>query len=392
MKQFKIEEVKAKDVMSSKIVVTAPDETLSDVLGKMKSNDVSELPVCRGAKTVGLVSYDTLIKRRSLPLTTKVSNIMTLPPSISEDQPITEVAEQLLMSGYRALPVLNEKGVLTGIVSRHDLMSTIPKIKNLAGIKVNEIMTKDPYCINEEDTVESAKVILMKYDVKSMPVIDPKGRLSGVLGIKDVAGLVKLGSAKAKGKRDGNPQSTGAIVNVRVRDAMQAPAVQISPESTIVTAIDTMAKNKISTLVVTDGPTIKGVLTQYDLVELIASFREEHGVYVQITGLEEADSACYDLMYDQILKSMKRVNRLVNPKVFNIHAATHFESGSTPKYTLRGRLTTDHEMFYAKTFDWDLLRALDILLESLERMVKKEKEILQGERRVGSKRSGRSQD
>src|SRR5512137_2046906 len=124
MKQFKIEEVKARDIMSSKLVVTDPDETLSEVLGKMKSHDVSELPVCRGQKTVGIVSYDTLIKRRSLPLTTKVSNLMTLPPSISEDQPITEVAEALLTSGYRALPVMDRKGALTGIISRHDLMAT----------------------------------------------------------------------------------------------------------------------------------------------------------------------------------------------------------------------------------------------------------------------------
>jgi CBS domain-containing protein/ribosome-associated translation inhibitor RaiA len=392
MKQFRIDEVRARDVMSSKIVVTSPEETLSDVLGKMKSRDVSEIPVCEGQKIVGMVSYETLIKRRSLPLTTKVSNLMTLPPSISEDQLITEVAEALLTSGYRALPVVDEKGRLSGIVSRHDLMATIPMIRNLRGIKVEEIMTKDPFCLNEDDPVENAKVTLRKYDVKSMPVVDSRGRLSGVVGIKDVAGLVRLSSAKSKGKRDRNPRGDGSIVNVRVRDAMQSPAVQISPGSTIVTAIDLMAKNEISTVVVTDGPSIKGVVTQYDLVELIASFREERGVFVQITGLEECDSGCYDMMYEQILKTMKRVNRLVNPKVFNIHAATHFESGSTPKYTLRGRLTTDHEMFYAKAFDWDLMRALDLLLDSLEKLVKKEKERLQDERRIVNRRPGRISD
>jgi len=374
MKQFKIEEVKARDIMSSKLVITEPDETLSEVLGKMKAHDISELPVCRGQKTVGIVSYDTLIKRRSLPLSTKVSNLMTLPPSILEDQPITEVAEALLTSGYRALPVMNAKGALTGIVSRHDLMATIPKIKKLSGISVGEIMTKEPFCLSENDPVEQAKVTMTKYDVKSMPVVDSKGRLTGVVGIKDVAGLSMLGSAKTKGKRSGLPRGDGAIVNVRVKDAMQSPAVEITPDKMITVAIDTMAKNKISTIVVVQNGTIKGVITQYDIVELLASFREEKGVYVQITGLEEADASCYDLMYDQILKTMTRVNRLVNPKVFNIHATTHHDTGGEMKYSMHGRLTTDHEMYYAKANDWDALRALDELLAVIEKMVKKDKE------------------
>jgi CBS domain-containing protein len=386
MKQFKIEEVRARDIMSSKLVVTEPEETLSEVIGKMKSNDVSELPVCRGQKTVGIVSYDTLIKRRSLPLSTKVSNLMTLPPSISEDQPITEVAEALLTSGYRALPVMDRKGALTGIISRHDLMSTIPKIKKLSEIKVQEIMTKDPFCLMENDPVEQAKVTMTKYDVKSMPVVDAKGRLSGVIGIKDVAGLTMLGSAKTKGKKSRLPRGDGAIVNVRVRDAMQSPAIEITPERTIPEAIDVMAKNKISTIVVVQNGTVKGVITQYDLVELLASFREEKGVYVQITGLEEADTSCYDMMYDQILKTMTRINKLATPKVFNIHATTHHDTGGEMKYSMHGRLTTDHEMYYAKANDWDALRALDELLNVLEKMVKRDKERKVEERKQVGKR------
>ncbi len=385
MKQFKIDEVKARDIMSSKLVVTEPEETLSEVIGKMKSHDVSELPVCRGQKMVGIVSYDTLIKRRSLPLSTKVSNLMTLPPSISEDQPITEVAEALLTSGYRALPVIDRKGALTGIISRHDLMSTIPKIKTLSAIKVSEIMTKDPFCLSENDPVEKAKVTMTKYDVKSMPVTDAKGRLTGVIGIKDVAGLA-VGSARIKEKRSRMPRGDGAIVSVMVKDAMQSPAIEIGQDSEITVAIATMAKNKISTIVVVQNGTIKGVITQYDLVELLASFREEKGVYVQITGLEESDTSCYDLMYEQILKTMTRVNKLVNPKVFNIHATTHHDTGGEVKYSMRGRLTTDHEMYYAKANDWDALRALDELLNVLEKLVKKDKERKLDERKLGGKR------
>jgi ribosome-associated translation inhibitor RaiA len=146
-----------------------------------------------------------------------------------------------------------------------------------------------------------------------------------------------------------------------------------------------MNDNKISTVIVVEGGRMTGVMTQYDLVELLASFREEKGVYVQITGLEEADTSCYDIMYDQILKTMTRINKLVTPKVFNIHATTHHDTGGERKYSMRGRLTTDHEMYYAKANDWDALRALDELLTVLEKMVKKDKDRKMDERKQGGK-------
>jgi CBS domain-containing protein len=342
--------------------------------------------VCKGQRTVGIVSYDTLIKRRSLPLTTKVSNLMTLPPSIIEDQPITEVAEALLSSGHRILPVTDVKGALTGLVSRRDLMNKIPSLKVLSDIKVKEIMTKDPHNLEEVDSVDHAKIMLGQYDVKAMPVVDSKGRLSGVVGVKDVAGLVMLGSQRGREKRKGMPRGGGATVDVLVRDVMHSPAVTIVPDATIVEAIRSMNGSNISTLVVMDGAKLAGVVTQYDLVELLASFREEKGVYVQISGLEEADTSCYDMMYDLILKSMKRVNRLVTPKVFNIHATTHHDTGGEMKYSMRGRLTTDHEMYYAQANDWDAMRTLDELLRVLEKMVKRDKERKVEERKASARR------
>ncbi len=80
MAYLSIENMKAEDVMSKHHVTASEDENLSDVLAKLKKYDVSELPVIRKNRLVGLVSYDTLIKRRNLPLTTKVEHIMSTPP------------------------------------------------------------------------------------------------------------------------------------------------------------------------------------------------------------------------------------------------------------------------------------------------------------------------
>ena len=66
MKEFRIEELRAKDIMEKNPITTTPEENLSTILGKMKGNDIHELPVLKKKKVVGLISFDTLIKRRNL--------------------------------------------------------------------------------------------------------------------------------------------------------------------------------------------------------------------------------------------------------------------------------------------------------------------------------------
>ena len=72
MKEYNIHETKAKNIMSKKLVTIECHEEISVALGKMREHDVHELPVTDDGKIIGLVSYDTFLKRRNIPLTTKV--------------------------------------------------------------------------------------------------------------------------------------------------------------------------------------------------------------------------------------------------------------------------------------------------------------------------------
>ncbi|MBI5001077.1 MAG: CBS domain-containing protein [Euryarchaeota archaeon] len=383
MKDMKLEDLTAKDIMSATPIITTSEETLSDVLGKMTEHDVNELPVVEKGKMVGMVSYDSLIKRRSLPLTTKVAHMMTLPPSIEEEQSLTEVAEALLSTGFRAIPVTGRNGALRGIISRSDLVRSVSKIRKLYEITVKEIMSKSPATVTEEHNIEQAKALMSRLDVKALPVLDSGGNLIGVVGMKDIA-TIGLNVSRRRKRGDVSSQKDRIGERYTIGTLMQSPPITISPNDLVGSAVETMLKNDISTLIVTEAENnLVGILTQYDIVELIASFREEKGVYVHITGMEEADSGLYETMYDQILKTMQRLNKLVTPKVFTIHVIAHNEQGSTPKYTLRGRLITEHEMFYSRAFEWDILRSLEMMLDQLERMVKRDKERHLAERKSG---------
>jgi hypothetical protein len=137
-----------------------------------------------------------------------------------------------------------------------------------------------------------------------------------------------------------------------------------------------MNKNDISTVIVTERNAPVGIITQYDLIELIASFKSEEQVFVQISGLHEAEPEAYDMMYDLIQKSVKRMAKLVTPKIFTIHVTRH-DAGSEQtagNITIRGRLTTEHELYHFAANDWELALALSSMLSQMERSIRKDKD------------------
>jgi len=154
---------------------------------------------------------------------------------------------------------------------------------------------------------------------------------------------------------------------------MNKPPVKILPNESIKKAAEKMNEYQISTLVAAENGNIKGIITQYDLVEMITTFREADQVYVQITGLE-ASPEMYDQMYDMVQKYLNKINNILKPLVLNIHVVTHNKEGNETKYSIRLRLNTDYGMFYANKYDWNIMKALDESLESVRKKVFQEKD------------------
>ena len=371
MKETNIQEMKAKDIMSKKPVTVNCHDELSVVLGKMREHDVHDLPVVDGDKLVGLASYDTFLKRRSIPLTMKVEHFMSFPPKLAKDVSIMEIAELMLSSGYRSVPVTMEDKII-GIVSRSDLITIIPQMKELNSILVKEIMTQSPHCVSENDSLDKAKSLMSRLDVRALPVIDDHDKITGVVGFKDIS---EYAWRKKVSTRHGQRGGESAPLKIKIGSVMNSPPVTLPSDSKISEAAKLMQEYSISTIVVAENDVPVGIVTQYDLMELIASFqKKKKGVYVQISGLEMAESEIYDMMYELIQKAMKRLGRVVTPKVFTIHASMHSEGKDhhSGRYHLTGRLTTEHEMYYANAIDWDIMKCLSDMLSQLDRMIRKD--------------------
>jgi CBS domain-containing protein len=371
LKGIEIEELLVKDVMSSSAVTATKGETLSDVISRMKKDHLREIPVLEGNKPVGLVSYSSFLLRRSLPLSSKVEQVMHPAPRLEEDMPITKAVEEMMASGVRGAPVVrNEK--MVGFVSRTDIIKVLPNVEQLKNKKVSEFMTKNPQFVTEKESVRRAQMLMKGLMEKSLPVVDSSGRLVGAVSMHEVMDIIwSPKSSKPYNELVGSDKEPPDIA---VGSIMSRPAISVSPSDSIGKVASLMLEKGLATIFVHEGERLVGVVSQADLMEQVISLKKREGVYVQITGLVEEDPDVYNVLYDQIEKAMNRIDKIQFPRVFTVHIQTYHSEGMRSKYSIHGRLTTDRSMYYASQTDWNLYKTMDALLDQLEKTVKREHE------------------
>lgn len=105
--------------------------------------------------------------------------------------------EQMKKAAIRHLPVVDDEGRLIGIVTDRDLRSAMPYslIKNtcdeaerekLAGMRIEEIMSKNPITLNPAYTIQDALLMVQEHKVGAFPVVDEDNKLKGILSVRDL--------------------------------------------------------------------------------------------------------------------------------------------------------------------------------------------------------------
>jgi len=385
MRRSKLRDLHVRDIMSADPVTVTPEDTLGDALGKMKKHEVHELPVLRGKVLAGLVTMTGTMRRKALPPTTKVSTILEPVPEVTPDDDLPTVAEKLIQTGFRALPVVERKR-LVGIVSRTDLAKAIAGLEEFDGAPVRDIMTPNPQTVSEDETLEHAIRLLQSLGERSLPVVDPHGHLVGVVGVKDIQDV--FARPKERTQAGGRVPEKSKL-ELRMKGVMRGPVVTVGPDASVRQAADLMVKNQISSVIVVEKDTPVGVVTKLDLAELLVGRKEREEVLVQISGLEEEQPDVYEALYDIIRKAMKKISNITMPRSLTVHVQAYKAEGDRAKYSLHARFQTAHRMYYLAHFDWDLNVAMAGLMDLLEKQILKAKERRVTDRRRGPSSIGR---
>ncbi|HNX48408.1 MAG TPA: CBS domain-containing protein [Methanomassiliicoccales archaeon] len=363
---------KVGDLMRKKFETVDPETALSDVVSKMKSSDLHEIPVVDGKKLVGVISYGAVIRKKNLVIGTKAKTMVETTPEINIDTPLTEVAEHFLSTGYRQLPVTKGKALL-GIVTRANVISVLPKLKEIKALKIADVMSDSARSIHEKDLIKNAMSLMRDLEVRTVPVVDDQDRLVGIIGIRDIVQYSWTGpGTQAMGRQDKGGNNNP--VEMEVRSLMHDSPITMTAEDDLTKAINTMVEKNISTIPVVSGDRMVGIVTKYDILELVASVRNRDMVYTQISGLDEEDRFSLEIMEKEMQSGLVKISKFTRPLLFTIHVSKYNNTGNRAKYSLIGRLSTENSHFMTKAVDWSLGQATVELMNNLDRIVKDKKE------------------
>lgn len=133
----------------------------------------------------------------------KVREIMTRDLTAEEKTiPVRELIFILNSAVMSNMPIVDEEGKLIGIISEKDLIkaalpgyfemlhstSFIPdmnqlakKLVQIADDPIEKYMQRDFICVEEDDDDLQAADLIIRRNLKSLPVVDKEGRLVGVV-------------------------------------------------------------------------------------------------------------------------------------------------------------------------------------------------------------------
>ncbi len=374
------ESIKVGEVMTRDVITAKIGDTISKAISKMQEHGFHELPVVNEkGELVGFVNYRILIRRKSISLYSRVENVMVKPPTVDPEASIVDAVKLMIDAGYRSIPVV-KKNKLVGIISRTDVIRLVPRMKEVASILVEDVMTSEPDVVEEDSPVEYALDLMRELGEMSVPVVDENRRLSGIIHMKDIAKAIWREKDRASvGEVAGEKKK----VEILVKEIMSNP-VYVGEDATLGEAVEEMIEYHSSICGIVDKNMRPiGIISQRDVIEAVMRKGKQEGVFVQITGLDMEDMEPYMVIYDMVEAFLKKINRFkeFKPQLLTFHVEEHHLSGKEIKYSVRARLTTDKKLFFARSYDWNMYRAFKEVLEILERNVKKEREKLMEFRR-----------
>lgn len=139
------------------------------------------------------------------------ANVLTVSP----ETPVSEVADILHTHSFNGIPVVNEQGIIQGLITERELFSADSKFylpgfmkilqdtkfmngsnkelpyaaQQLTKIAAKDIMTTTAYFADQDTPIESLAEVFMNKSQNPIPVVDSSNKLLGIISRSD---LIKL--------------------------------------------------------------------------------------------------------------------------------------------------------------------------------------------------------
>jgi IMP dehydrogenase len=134
--------------------------------------------------------------------------VILRPLTLRREQTVEEMQAIMVDHGFSGFPVVDEQGVLEGMVTGRDV-----RYLDHEGVRVGDVMTPRERLVTAppETELEEARRILYQNRIEKLPLVDSEGRLAGLITGADIEKRITFTHAA----KDGNGQlRCGAAVGV----------------------------------------------------------------------------------------------------------------------------------------------------------------------------------
>lgn len=104
------------------------------------------------------------------------------------NDPLSMAAHRMWEQDCGALPVVNDDGKVTGMITDRDIcMAAYTQGRPLEDMLVNSAMASHPVSIGPDQSLVEVEQLMSTQQVRRIPVVDPEGKPLGVISIDDLA-------------------------------------------------------------------------------------------------------------------------------------------------------------------------------------------------------------
>jgi len=283
------------DVMTTPVITVAPETPVSDALHIMEKQKISSLVVARANKPLGVFTERALIQLRvggSIDYSWPIHRVMSTPPLTAQVRMDYREAYLLLLNHrIRHLVVVDEKGLLVGIVTGTDFLTHLGleyfmEFKNVGQVMMHDVLTLPP-------SAPAFTAMKMMHDRRvSSLVIEEDGYPCGIVTERDLLRLIR---------------ARIALEDISLAEVMSSPVHTILSDISSHQAARVLLEKGVRRLVVTnpEGRCV-GIITETDLIKGLRTSYTDHLKEVINQQARQLKEAQRQMAEAEILDSMLR--------------------------------------------------------------------------------------
>ena len=180
-------EIDAESIASTDFTKATDDQTVAQIKNLMEEEDLRAVPVVdEKSRLQGVVGYRDLIRYMQFnPNSTKLEKVMHNPPEFEQSDNLIDLCELRINSGKKLL-VRKDGKKLHSVIGDLEFLNALVKADELENVGTARMATREVVTAFEEDSIERVRHQMLDKNISRMPIVDNSGNLTGIVRSTDL--------------------------------------------------------------------------------------------------------------------------------------------------------------------------------------------------------------